>query len=576
MTEQTVTSDQAIAMAQQALNQNRPAEAEVLMRKLTAATPREATLPRYLLGLSLLALQRPAEAIEILQEVLEVEPAAGQVRSAVAKALEDTGDVRAAFEAYHSALIANPSELRARWVGGRLLPRVYQDETEVSLWRHRFSAALHSLTGAPLETPEQAEAALAGVLLMTNFELAYQSEDDRPLQEAWGKFVHAAVAKRFPDLASPCPPPAPVEGRRLKIGLVSEHFYSHTIMLLFGHWALQADTSGVEIHSYMVGGTRDASSEVMAQQSIFRDLRAASIEDAARIIRKDELDCLVFPDLGMGKSSFVLAAFRLAPLQMVSWGHPVTTGLPTIDVFLTSDAMEPEGGEAFYSERLVRLPRLGIYYHPTPVTSGNRAAFGLPDEAIVYLCCQAQQKYLPQHDYLFPAIAAEVPDSRFVFIEHRQFTKVNQAFRQRIEAAFRADSLDPDKHLVFLPWQDWQDFLRLCSVSDVFLDSIGWSGGNTTLEALAQGLPPVTLPGRFMRSRHTMAMLKLMEIDDLIAVDEADYVRIAVRMGANVELRTALRERVLERRDCLYKDIGAVRAFEEMIRREVSAIARAE
>ena len=79
-----------------------------------------------------------------------------------------------------------------------------------------------------------------------------------------------------------------------------------------------------------------------------------------------------------------------------------------------------------------------------------------------------------------------------------------------------------------------------------------------------------------MRSRHTMAMLKLMEIDDLIAADEADYVRIAVRIGVNAELRTALRERVLERRDCLYKDIGAVRAFEEMVRREVAAIARVE
>lgn len=575
MSQQTVTSDQAIAMAQKALNQNRPAEAEALMRKLTVATPREATAPRYLLGLSLLALNRPAEAVEILQNVLEVEPAAGLVRSALAKALEDTGDVRSAYEAYHSALIAIPTELRARWVGGRLLPRVYQDETEISLWRDRFSAALHSLTGTSIETPEQAESALAGVLLMTNFQLAYQCEDDRPLQEAWGKFVHAAVAKRFPDLASSCPPPAPVQGRRLKIGLVSEHFYSHTIMLLFGHWALQADTSRVEIHSYMVGGTHDASSEVLAKQSIFRDLRNVSIEDAARVIREDGLDCVVFPDLGMGKSSFVLAAFRLAPLQMVSWGHPVTTGLPTIDLFLTSDAMEPEGGEAFYSERLVRLPRLGIYYHPTPVSSGDRAAFGLPDEATVYLCCQAQQKYLPQHDYLFPAIAEEVPESRFVFIEHRQFTKVNHAFRQRIEEAFRAGSLDPDKHLVFLPWQEWQDFLRLCSVSDVFLDSIGWSGGNTTLEALAQGLPPVTLPGRFMRSRHTMAMLKLMEIDDLIAADEADYVRIAVRMGDNVELRTALRQRVLERRDCLYKDFGAVRAFEEAIRREVSAISRA-
>lgn len=490
----------------------------------------------------------------------------------MAKVLEDIGDERAAYEAYRAALIANPSDQRAQWAGSRLLPRVYQDEMDISLWRQRFSAAIYSLTGMPLETIGEAETALAGALLATNFGLAYQGQDDRALQQCWGEFVSAAAAKRFPDLAVPRSLPARVRGKKIKLGFISENFFSHTIMLLFGHWALQIDKSRFEIYTYSVGGFRDASTEVLAKNSVFKDLRRAPIEEVARAVRSDGLDALIFPDLGMGARSFVLAAFRLAPLQMVSWGHPVTSGLPTIDVFLTSDAMEPQDSDNFYTERLVRLPRLGIYYHPTVAISGNRSAFGLPDDAVIYLCCQAQQKYLPQHDYLLPAIAKEVPDARFVFIEHRQLAKVNNDFRERIEAAFRENGSDAEKHLIFLPWQDWKDFLRLCSVSDIFLDSIDWSGGNTTLEALAQSLPPITLPGRFMRGCHTMAMLKLMEIEELIATDEADYIRIAVRMGLDSNMREDMRERIRARREILYKDVGAVRALEEFVETEVSAL----
>jgi hypothetical protein len=87
-----------------------------------------------------------------------------------------------------------------------------------------------------------------------------------------------------------------------------------------------------------------------------------------------ELDALFYPDIGMWPSTYFLAYARLAPVQMVSYGHPDTTGIDTVDYFLGGDApMEPEGAEAYYSERLVRFTRLPFCYQlfslPTSIPS---------------------------------------------------------------------------------------------------------------------------------------------------------------------------------------------------------------
>src|SRR5260370_34636056 len=114
-----------------------------------------------------------------------------------------------------------------------------------------------------------------------------------------------------------------------------------------------------------------------------------------------------------------VAYMRLSALQCASWGHPVTSGFPSIDYFISSVLMEPVDAAAHYSERLVRLPNLSIYYEPSdgsPVAL-DRAQFGLRATAVVYWCCQSLPKYLPQFDGVFARIAAAVRDCQFTFIE---------------------------------------------------------------------------------------------------------------------------------------------------------------
>src|SRR5207249_4355624 len=102
-------------------------------------------------------------------------------------------------------------------------------------------------------------------------------------------------------------------------------------------------------------------------------------------------DLLFYADIGMDAISYFLAYARLAPVQCVTWGHPVTTGIPNVDAFLSADVLEPPGAEAHYSERLVRLGRLPTWYECpiVPAEPAGRAALGLPADATLYVCPQS-------------------------------------------------------------------------------------------------------------------------------------------------------------------------------------------
>ena len=147
---------------------------------------------------------------------------------------------------------------------------------------------------------------------------------------------------------------------------------------------------------------------------------------------------------------------------------------------------------------------------------------------------------------MFPRIAREVGDCQFVFIRH--FGQgVTELFQQRLDRAFAAAGLKAEDHCVFLHGMDMNRFAAASAQCDVMLDSIGWSGGNTTLEALAQDLPVVTFEGELMRGRVSAGMLRMMGMPETIAGTIDDYVALAVRIGQDAawraEIKRARRQR---------------------------------
>jgi predicted O-linked N-acetylglucosamine transferase (SPINDLY family) len=229
--------------------------------------------------------------------------------------------------------------------------------------------------------------------------------------------------------------------------------------------------------------------------------------------------------------------------------------------------MEPPDGAQHYREKLVRLANLSIYYEPLersqlPIT---REELGLRRTATVFWSCQSLPKYLPRFDDLFARIAREAGDCQFTFIEFPGAPHLTELFKARLAAAFSARGLDAREHCVLLPRLAPERFHAAMGVADVFLDSVGWSGCNSTLESLTHDLPIVTLRGDFMRGRHSAAILEMMGLGEWVAEGIDGYVALAVRLARDGQARQAFKTAIAANKHRIYRDRAAIASLEAFL-----------
>ena len=162
-------------------------------------------------------------------------------------------------------------------------------------------------------------------------------------------------------------------------------------------------------------------------------------------------------------------------------------------------------------------------------------------------------------------IARALPRCQFVFFSHAH-GEVSQRLRLRLEGRFREAGLDMGQNCVFIPWQSKAVFHGLMRRSAVFLDTIGFSGFNTALQAVECGLPVVTREGKFLRGRLASGILRTMGLPELIAASDADYVALAVRLAGDLEFREHMRARLAGQlaasSNLLFNDVETVRGLE--------------
>ena len=209
------------------------------------------------------------------------------------------------------------------------------------------------------------------------FYLAYQGLNDRDLQATYGAMVCRVMAARYGPAKLPAPPEP---GEPVRVAIVSGFFRQHSNWKIpIKGWLSQLDRRRFRLFGYYTADEADAETEAAAALCE-RFVRGPLSLDAWRqAILADAPHVIIYPEVGMDRVSAQLAAQRLAPVQCNAWGHPDTSGFPTLDYYLSSDLMEPPDGEEHYTERLVRLPNLSIYYEPPDAApaAADRAALGL-------------------------------------------------------------------------------------------------------------------------------------------------------------------------------------------------------
>ncbi|MEM8678984.1 MAG: tetratricopeptide repeat protein [Planctomycetota bacterium] len=485
-----------------------------------------------------------------LQNSLTVEPNNPKTLARMGEAQAQLGDVAQAANYFNRALeVGAPDAVR---IASQLLfPPVYGSVQELQTLRNHFSKALDELLRRPLSItdPIEQDAAIP-------FLLPYQGLNDRELQRRLAQIYRRAWNPRQPELRR-----QHVDGK-IRVGFVSSFFRKHTVGKITTGLVQKMDRDRFEVVVISLGYQDDEVAKDLQAHADDSIAIRPSMHDAARAVLEKELDVIVYMELGMDHVTYFLAFMRLAPVQCVTWGHPETTGIDTFDYYLSSRVFEPDDADEHYTEKLLRLDAVPVYYHrPLPPTRHHPLShFELNEQDHHYYCPQTLFKFHPEFDAALAGILRQDPAGR-VLIPAAQRPLWNEALRQRL-ARVMPDVTD---RITFVPRLSRDEFLSLAACVEVVLDTFPFGGGTTSLEVFVTGTPIVTRRMALMRGRFTAAYYEQMEMPDLVAESVDDYVALAVRLGTDPAFREKTRHRILENCHRLYENERAVRCFEDAV-----------
>ncbi|MBL8669277.1 MAG: hypothetical protein JNK11_01375 [Alphaproteobacteria bacterium] len=443
-----------------------------------------------------------------------------------------------------------------------LLPPLMRSAGAIEASRRRYEAGLESLAAAPPLRADPLDA-----LGTAHFFLAYHGADDRPLLELQARTLDHA----FGPAATPAEDAGRAAAAPLRVGFLSTHFRDHTILRLHAGLIAAMPASRIRPVLMLVNGETDAASESLAAAVAAQGgetLRLPrALAPAAAAVAAARLDVLYYADIGMDPFTYLLARHRLAPVQAVGWGHPGTTGLPTIDAFLVAEAMAGTGAEAGFSEPLLRLPHAPLLWEAeAPAALDARAVLGIPPGAPLFACLQAPFKLHPDFDRVLAAILSGDRAARLVLLAPRY-----DAWRRLIEERLAKAGIAVADQVVFAAPRPRREYLALVDAADVVLDPFPFGGGHTALEALALGKPLITWPTAAPRGRVAAGFLAALGIADTLADSAETYVARALRWARDASERRALAQRTKAALPLLAANAAAAEAFAAALERLAAA-----
>jgi len=483
-----------------------------------------------------------SDAERLLRRALELRPNEVEALNQLTYVLISDGQYEEAL-ATLDRLIALDPQPGHRIKRALVVPVIFDSPEQLEASRERVRTEVAKLAAADFHIDDPLTS-----IGMTSFFLAYHGQNDRELLSDIARMI-AKIGPSLEYVAPHCLGAAKTPGKRpIKIGMISRFWYRHPIGKVYCGIIERLNRQNVSVVLFRFTAPEDQEAERINQAADKVVLLPSSISAARELIAKEELDLLFYTDLGMDPWTYFLAFARLAPVQCVTGGHPDTSGIPAIDYFISQADLEPADGDDHYSERLVRMEQPAVYYsRPKRGAMRDRQFFGWQEDERIYLCPQALFKVHPDFDRLVGEILRSDERGRVVF-----FNGLHPAWAEQLRRRINRSIPDVATRVTFQPRQPFDDFIEALTLADAILDTTCFNGGTTSMDALALGLPIVTLPGRFMRGRQTRALYCLLGVMDLVAANEREYVELALRLAQDRAWRESIGARLLAAGDRLF------------------------
>ncbi|MFO0388477.1 MAG: tetratricopeptide repeat protein [Alphaproteobacteria bacterium] len=507
------------------------------------------------------------KAQELLERARIIHPDHEEVLFLYAVNCEGRGEIEKARETFSLLLQKHPQSVRGRVADAFLLPVIPHDMEEIKQWRDRFMQGLQKMIDDKivLHEPER-----QGLYLP--FYQGYHGLDNKEFMQKLAEFF-ITCCPSINYTAAHCLAPR-VAGKKIRIGFVSEFFHSKLITQFFSPLITSlAKDSEYEViifaHSARVNDkVQTLSSDVKKYVPL-----PISLPAAQQIVADEEIDVLIYLDIGLRLPSYLLALARLAPVQAVMGGHPLTTGIPNMDYFLTTACMEADGAEKHYTEKLFKdidfLAVVNKQYIPcTPI---SRAELGLPDGDVhLYTCPVLLFKLHPDMDIVFSGILKKDIKARIILFDAGKII-----WRQELEKRF-ATSVGSElaERIIFVPFAATDKFIHTMRAMDAVFDALHFSFGTTAFQLLGSEVPFVTKPGEFLRGRGAYGLFKMMNMLEMTADTVDGYIDIIVKLANDKTFYKQAQENIRKNNDSIFDNYAPVPEFISHLKRIYSEVAQ--
>jgi predicted O-linked N-acetylglucosamine transferase (SPINDLY family) len=540
---------------------DRPDDAQAALKRVIALDPENADA-NYSLATLLLARGESDNAEPLLRRVVRRDPGSVEAHSRLFDIYHSRGDLPAAVAALERVLALRPDWADALYNYAITLMGLQRDsDAEAALRRvialdagfhnayrllgnilhrqGRVAEMLEICRGGRARHPERFDLESFELFLL-NF--ADDISDDALFERhrAFGERLEAACRPR-----SGSPPERADAERRLRVGYVSGELNYHPVGLFALPVLERHDRSRFEVYCYATSEkSDDFTLRLSARADVWRNAAKLADAELAEAIQNDRIDILVDLAGHSGASRLGVFAQQAAPVQAAWLGYLNTTGLKRIRYRVTDGYCDPPGlTDRLHTETLVRLPHSQWCYRPflsvpcaqtPPCMRSGHITFGSFNQ-IAKLSRSTRQ--------IFAEVLNRLPDSRLVVLGVAEGAAEDELLKDFARAGIVA------ARITLVPFVAVQDYFRWFDAVDIALDTMPYSGGTTTCDALWMGVPVVTAPGSRPVSRSTASILTTVGLGEWIAAGKEEYVRRAADLAGKrdvlVEMRSSLRNRLL-------------------------------
>jgi predicted O-linked N-acetylglucosamine transferase (SPINDLY family) len=276
------------------------------------------------------------------------------------------------------------------------------------------------------------------------------------------------------------------------------------------------------------------------------------------------LDILVYPEIGMCSRAYLLSHLRHAPVQISTWGHSETSGVSTIDYYVSSKWFETDKGQDYYSEKLISMDSLSTYYYNLEILQFTydppiqiRASFGIFGTYPIYGIFQTVFKYHPETVRMIRMVLEKDPNGLVVLVgENKGY------FKSMLE-----DSFGPLCSRIRLTGHlQKPEFCKWIQCMDILIDTYPFGGCNTSLDAFYFNKVVITCPSEKLNGRFTYGFYQHMGITEPICSSIEEVVEKSIYYAHHIEERNVIEQRIVKERYHLFEEFTSAVEWNQMLR----------